>query len=129
MAGRLEGLPDRGGALTALYGAPPARADRVLASIPTRQSVWPDNGSQRPGRIIGQFDPDALLKPVFDYTPRAYNVVPFDFLNIISVTHRSSVARSITRQYSGREPTASMPPSRKIKCDAAAGTALRRASG
>src|SRR5437660_6634698 len=41
--------------------------DRVLASVPTRQSVWPDNGSQRLGRIIGQFDPDALLTPVFDY--------------------------------------------------------------
>ena len=68
------------GALTALYGAPPARADRVLASIPTRQSVWPDNGSQRLGRIIGQFDPDALLKPVFDYASRALQVVPFDFL-------------------------------------------------
>ena len=100
MAGRLEGLQDRGGALTALYGAPPRRADRVLASVPTRQSVWPDNGSQRLGRIIGQFDPDALLKPVFDYTPRAQNVVPFDLLNSISVTHCSSVARSITRQYS-----------------------------
>ena len=112
MAGRLEGLPDRAGALTALYGAPPARADRVFASVATRQSVWPDNGSQRPSRIIGQFDPDALLKPVFDYTPRAQNVVPFDLLKSISVTHRSSVARSITRQYSAREPTASMPPSR-----------------
>src|SRR5438045_5447526 len=74
--------------------------DRVLASVPTRQSVWPDNGSQRLRRIIGQFDPDALLKPVFDYTPRAQNVVPFDLLKSISVTHRSSVARSITRQYS-----------------------------
>jgi hypothetical protein len=91
MAGRAGGSRDRGDALTALYGAPPARSDRVLASVPKRQSVWPDNGSQRLGRIIGQFDPDALLKPVFDYTPRAYNVVPFDFLNIISVTHRSSL--------------------------------------
>src|SRR5947207_3408699 len=100
MAGRAGGSPrDRGGALTALYGAPPARADRVLASIPARQSVWPDNGSQRLGRMIGQFDPDALLKPVFHYTPRAQNVVPFNLLNTISVTHRSSVARSITRQY------------------------------
>ena len=71
MAGKLEGLRDRGGALTALYGAPPARADRVVASVPTRQSVWPDNGSQRLDRIIGQFDPDALLKPVFDYASRA----------------------------------------------------------
>jgi len=84
MAGRLEGLPDRGGALTALYGAPPRRADRVLASIPTRRSVWPDNGSQRLGRTIGQFDPDTLLKPVFDYASRAQNVVPFDLLNDIS---------------------------------------------
>src|SRR3954464_10886274 len=64
--------------------------DRNLASVPTGQSVWPDNGSQRLGRILGQFDPDALLKPVFDYTPRAQNVVPFDLLNGISVTHRSS---------------------------------------
>src|SRR6266576_3869639 len=86
-------------ALTALYGRL-RQLDRVLASVPARQSVWPDNGSQRLGRIIGQFDPDALLKPVFDYTPRAQNVVPFDLLNSISVTHRSSVARSITRQYS-----------------------------
>src|SRR5947209_3077401 len=101
MAGRLEvSGGDRAGAPTALYGAPPARADRVLASVPMRQSVWPDNGSQRLAGIIGQFDPDALLKPVFDYTPRAQNVVPFDLLNSISVTHRSSVARSITRQYS-----------------------------
>src|SRR5947208_178648 len=81
-------MAGRAGALSALYGAPPARADRVLASVPTRQSVWPDNGSQRLGRIIGQFDPDALFKPVFDYTPRALNVVPFDLLNSISVTHR-----------------------------------------
>src|SRR5437764_14557431 len=66
MAGRARGA----GALTALYGAPPARADRVLASVPTRQSVWPDNGSQRLRRLIRLFDPDALLKPVFDYTPR-----------------------------------------------------------
>jgi hypothetical protein len=87
--------------LTALYGRQ-RQLDRVLASVPTRQSVWPDNGSQRLGRIIGQFDPDALLKPVFDYTPRAQNVVPFDLLNSISVTHRSSVARSITRQYCAR---------------------------
>src|SRR5438477_5782433 len=64
---------------------------RILASVPTGQSVWPDNGSQRLGRILGQFDPDALLKPVFDYTPRAQNVVPFDLLNSVSVTHRLSV--------------------------------------
>src|SRR5438046_8601061 len=75
------------GALTALYGRL-RQLDRVLASVPKRQSVWPDNGSQRLGRIIGQFDPDALLKPVFDYTPRAQNVVPFDLLKSISVTHR-----------------------------------------
>src|SRR5437764_14767590 len=86
MAGRLEG----GWRANRAVRAPPARSDRVLASVPKRQSVWPDNGSQRLGRIIGQFDPDALLKPVFDYTPRAQNVVPFDLLNGISVTHRPS---------------------------------------
>src|SRR5438477_1618540 len=75
--------------------------DRVLASVPTRQSVWPDNGSQRLGRIIGQFDPDALLKPVFDYTPRAQNVVPFDLLNSVSVTHRLSVAICLEGQRAG----------------------------
>src|SRR5437764_11032132 len=99
MAGRLEG----GWRANRAVRAPPARSDRVVASVPTRQSVWPDNGSQRPGRIIGQFDPDALLKPVFDYTPRAQNVVPFDLLNrFVIVAHRLSVARSITRQYSAR---------------------------
>src|SRR5438552_17331950 len=108
MAGRARGA----GALTALYGAPPARSDRVLASVPTRQSVWPDNGSQGLGRIIGQFDPDALLKTVFDYPPRAQNVVPFDLLNSSSVTHCSCVARSIPRQYAARQPIASMPLSR-----------------
>src|SRR5438067_46479 len=86
--------------------------DRVLASIPRWQSVWPDNGSQRLGGMIGQFDPDALLEPILDYTARAQNVVPFDLLSGISVTHCSSVVRSITRQYSTRKPTGSMPPSR-----------------
>src|SRR5437868_4800241 len=97
MAGRLEGLPNRAGALTALYGAPPARAERVLASVATRQSVWPDNGLQRLGRIIGQFDPDALLKPVFDYTPRAQNVVPFDLLNGVVAHHSPAASQESNR--------------------------------
>src|SRR5256885_5703178 len=87
------GSPDRGGALTALYGAPPARADRVLASVATRQSVWSDNGSQRLGRMIGQFDPDALLTPVIDYAPRAQNIVPFDFLNGVVAHHSPSASQ------------------------------------
>src|SRR6266853_4254308 len=71
--------------------------DRVLAGVPTRQSVWPDNGSQRLCRVIGQFDADALLTPVFDYASRALHVVPFDFLNGVVAHHSPSASQESKR--------------------------------